>query len=251
MRPALLLVALVAMQVTLGALTVLSRARSLDQQLPRRLRRAGADDVAGDDAAKWRGRFADCSGPAKAGRLRTSTASALASRASAGPPSIGRAPRISRDRRGPRVKDAPTRRRRRIVAAETAAPSASFADYLALTKPRLNFLVVATSAAGYYLGATGSADAGADGAGGRRHGARRRRRGGAQSGVRARHRRADAADAAAPAARRPRGARRCARCSASALSAAGLVLLAARANWLAAGARAGDAGRLPRWSTRR
>jgi protoheme IX farnesyltransferase len=31
-------------------------------------------------------------------------------------------------------------------------------DYLALTKPRLNFLVVATSAAGYYLGATGSVD---------------------------------------------------------------------------------------------
>ena len=32
------------------------------------------------------------------------------------------------------------------------------ADYLALTKPRLNFLVVATSAAGYYLGGTGNAD---------------------------------------------------------------------------------------------
>ncbi|HEX3644736.1 MAG TPA: heme o synthase [Vicinamibacterales bacterium] len=31
-------------------------------------------------------------------------------------------------------------------------------DYLALTKPRLNFLVVATSAAGYYLGSTGSVD---------------------------------------------------------------------------------------------
>ena len=29
----------------------------------------------------------------------------------------------------------------------------SFADYVALTKPRLNFLVVLTSAAGYYLGA--------------------------------------------------------------------------------------------------
>ena len=32
--------------------------------------------------------------------------------------------------------------------------SSAFADYLSLTKPRLNFLVVATSAAGYYLGAT-------------------------------------------------------------------------------------------------
>jgi protoheme IX farnesyltransferase len=31
-------------------------------------------------------------------------------------------------------------------------------DYLALTKPRLNFLVVATSAAAYYLGSTGSVD---------------------------------------------------------------------------------------------
>ena len=29
---------------------------------------------------------------------------------------------------------------------------AILADYVALTKPRLNFLVVATSAAGYYLG---------------------------------------------------------------------------------------------------
>ena len=31
-------------------------------------------------------------------------------------------------------------------------------DYLALTKPRLNLLVVVTSAAGYYLGAAGGAD---------------------------------------------------------------------------------------------
>jgi heme o synthase len=41
--------------------------------------------------------------------------------------------------------------------AETQRGSA-FADYLALTKPRLNFLVVATSAAGYYLGSTGAID---------------------------------------------------------------------------------------------
>ena len=34
------------------------------------------------------------------------------------------------------------------------------ADYIALTKPRLNFLVVATSAAGYYLGASGTPDLG-------------------------------------------------------------------------------------------
>ena len=34
--------------------------------------------------------------------------------------------------------------------------SSPFADFFALTKPRLNFLVVATSAAGYYLGAAGA-----------------------------------------------------------------------------------------------
>ena len=34
--------------------------------------------------------------------------------------------------------------------------SSPFADFFALTKPRLNFLVVATSAAGYYLGAVGT-----------------------------------------------------------------------------------------------
>ena len=42
-----------------------------------------------------------------------------------------------------------------------AAPrraAAAVADYVALTKPRLNFLVVATSAAGYYLGAEASLD---------------------------------------------------------------------------------------------
>jgi heme o synthase len=38
-----------------------------------------------------------------------------------------------------------------------AAPS-RFADYIALTKPRLNFLVVASSAAGHYLGAAGGFD---------------------------------------------------------------------------------------------
>jgi protoheme IX farnesyltransferase len=37
-------------------------------------------------------------------------------------------------------------------------PSTRLADYFALTKPRLNALVVATSAAGYYLGVKGSAD---------------------------------------------------------------------------------------------
>jgi protoheme IX farnesyltransferase len=45
--------------------------------------------------------------------------------------------------------------------ADAAVPSllpaicGAFADYVSLTKPRLNLLVVATSAAGYYLGASG------------------------------------------------------------------------------------------------
>jgi protoheme IX farnesyltransferase len=45
--------------------------------------------------------------------------------------------------------------------APAVAPSARasvFADYISLTKPRLNFLVVLTSAAGYYLGAVGALD---------------------------------------------------------------------------------------------
>jgi protoheme IX farnesyltransferase len=50
-----------------------------------------------------------------------------------------------------------------IDAATIALPGArraggGFSDYVALTKPRLNFLVVATSAAGYYLGGPASAD---------------------------------------------------------------------------------------------
>jgi protoheme IX farnesyltransferase len=52
------------------------------------------------------------------------------------------------------VKDAPI-----DVAAmpiSEARRSNVFADYLELTKPRLNFLVVATSAAGYYLGSIGA-----------------------------------------------------------------------------------------------
>jgi len=48
-----------------------------------------------------------------------------------------------------------------VSATETIARDARtsrFADYLALTKPRLNFLVVASSAAGYYLGVSGALD---------------------------------------------------------------------------------------------
>jgi protoheme IX farnesyltransferase len=39
-----------------------------------------------------------------------------------------------------------------------AQRASTFADYVSLTKPRLNFLVVLTSAAGYYLGATTTPD---------------------------------------------------------------------------------------------
>ena len=42
------------------------------------------------------------------------------------------------------------------VPLQVGRTSARLADYVALTKPRLNLLVVATSAAGYYLGATGA-----------------------------------------------------------------------------------------------
>jgi heme o synthase len=44
------------------------------------------------------------------------------------------------------------------IAREAQATHSKFADYVTLTKPRLNFLVVASSAAGYYLGVTGGLD---------------------------------------------------------------------------------------------
>ena len=45
-----------------------------------------------------------------------------------------------------------------VAVADVEHPNAAFSDYFALTKPRLNFLVVTTSAAGYYLGGSGSPD---------------------------------------------------------------------------------------------
>src|SRR5438128_9327832 len=49
----------------------------------------------------------------------------------------------------------------RVGVPDLAIPRAParLADYVALAKPRLNLLVVATSAAGYYLGARGPIDA--------------------------------------------------------------------------------------------
>jgi protoheme IX farnesyltransferase len=55
------------------------------------------------------------------------------------------------------VKDAPVNAT--ALPLVEARRASALADYLALTKPRLNVLVVATSAAGYYLGATGAIDA--------------------------------------------------------------------------------------------
>ena len=53
------------------------------------------------------------------------------------------------------MKDAPVASAGNVVATiETGRAHSLLADYFALTKPRLNFLVVATSAASYYLGAT-------------------------------------------------------------------------------------------------
>jgi heme o synthase len=54
------------------------------------------------------------------------------------------------------VKDTPIAASSMPLAGERR--SGAFADYVALTKPRLNFLVVATSAAGYYLGGPRSVD---------------------------------------------------------------------------------------------
>jgi protoheme IX farnesyltransferase len=49
------------------------------------------------------------------------------------------------------VKDAPANAAS-LAIADARRANGSIADYVALTKPRLNLLVVATSAAGYYLG---------------------------------------------------------------------------------------------------
>lgn len=58
------------------------------------------------------------------------------------------------------MKDAPATTPTDVSVPDLAAQRSSslFADYLELTKPRLNVLVVATSAAGYYLGAIGGID---------------------------------------------------------------------------------------------
>ncbi len=56
------------------------------------------------------------------------------------------------------MKDAHANAAATIPLASARRSSGVFGDYVALTKPRLNVLVVATSAAGYYLGASGAID---------------------------------------------------------------------------------------------
>ncbi len=131
------------------------------------------------------------------------------------------------------MKDAPA------GAASTPLPAARrspglLADYVALTKPRLNFLVVATSAAGYYLGRPGTADimAMTQAVAGTALAA-----GGAAVLNQLYERETDALMRRTRLRPLPDGrvAPADARVFGIALSLAGLVLLAARTNWLAAG----------------
>lgn len=120
------------------------------------------------------------------------------------------------------------------AAVPDARRASAFADYLELTKPRLNFLVVATSAAGYYLGATGPMDLGAMAtavAGTTLVAA------GAAALNQLYERDTDALMRRTRMRPLPAGrvAPNDARIFGMALSAAGLALLAARANWLSAG----------------
>jgi len=131
------------------------------------------------------------------------------------------------------VKDAPA------AAASIPLPAARrspglLADYVALTKPRLNCLVVATSAAGYYLGGRGSTDVMAmtQAVAGTALAA-----GGAAVLNQLYERETDALMRRTRLRPLPDGrvAPADARIFGIALSLAGLLLLAARANWLAAG----------------
>jgi protoheme IX farnesyltransferase len=132
------------------------------------------------------------------------------------------------------VKHAPVDAASTIPLAEGRRSSPLLADYVALTKPRLNFLVVATSAAGYYLGAAGTVDAAAmaEAVAGTALVA-----GGAAVLNQLYERDTDALMRRTR--MRPLPAGRVVPADAglfgAALSAAGLALLAARTNWLAAG----------------
>src|SRR5262249_3867280 len=113
-------------------------ARRVDQQLSRRLRSART------------GHFARAHTSQLAGKIRER-------RLVAGENAGGAAGPRGRDRRpgsrGCRSRGARRKEGRAVLAVSHPTGAGAIADFLALTKPRLNLLVVATSAAGYYLGA--------------------------------------------------------------------------------------------------
>jgi len=131
------------------------------------------------------------------------------------------------------VKDAPAGAASISLPAARRSPGL-LADYVALTKPRLNFLVISTSAAGYYLGGSGTADVMAmtQAVAGTALAA-----GGAAVLNQLYERETDALMRRTRLRPLPDGrvAPADARVFGIALSLAGLVLLAARTNWLAAG----------------
>ena len=131
------------------------------------------------------------------------------------------------------MKDAPAGAASIPLPAARRSPGL-LADYVALTKPRLNFLVIATSAAGYYLGGSGTADVMAmtQAVAGTALAA-----GGAAVLNQLYERETDALMRRTRLRPLPDGrvAPADARVFGIALSLAGLVLLAARTNWLAAG----------------
>ena len=235
MRPALLIVALVAVQVTLGALTVLSRrdpwinsfhvvcgALVLTTSLVITLR-------------SWRGTFAY-----RPMELDTAGATHSTQRAQQAPSVVVR---LQPDRRGPRVRDAPIDAA--TIVGVRASPRLCLRGLCCADQTALEFPGGRDQRRGLLPRRNRQRRRGVDGAGGRRHGARGRRGGSAEPAVRARHGRVDAADAASAAARRPHCARRCADLRSCALGLrprrpGGACELAV------GGARARDAADLPR-----
>ena len=220
-RPSLLLALLVAIQMTLGALTVLSGKHYIINSLHVVTGRDGPRHVARADAARVPAAVCRTPGAAvyagrsRAGRLRRTAASADVGRVrEADPPT----------RRGHEAAAQAQRRMDGRCAARVASPRGFHHARQAAAQPARP----GDDGRGPVPGGAGRRAVRGSAAHARRHRARRRRRGRAEPGVGARHRRADAPDAAAPgrertAARRPKAA-----WFGLALSAAGLVELAAR-----------------------
>ena len=136
-RPSALLLVLLAVQITLGALTVLSGTRPHHQLAARRDWRAGAGHVARPDAAGapralchgWRAiSFSSRRRPSRsAWRAMSARPAGMKTHAAA-------------------VASVP-------AAGERVQHASRTADFVALTKPRLNLLVLVTTLAGVYLAA--------------------------------------------------------------------------------------------------